>query len=217
MSDEVVQLNFSISIPPDKWLAKSSISYPGLQFNLLSMLPLSSNQGNTLLQVKGLNLDKFWDEFTKVHEGQNYSLIFQDDNSLLFNMVMADPWVLQTIFDAQLLLRFPIVIHNGKISIELIGSRIKIDQLLNTNQNWKEVEISIKQVKKYCPDTLLTPRQLEILTKSLLNGFFDIPRKKSLSHLAKDIGISPSALSENIRRINKKLAENYISCIDLPS
>ena len=30
------------------------------------MLPLSSNQGNTLLQIKGLNLDKFWDEFKKV-------------------------------------------------------------------------------------------------------------------------------------------------------
>ena len=217
MSDEVVQLNFSLSIPQDKWLAKTSITHPELQFNLLSMLPLSSNQGNTLLQIKGLNLDKFWDEFKKVHENQNYNLIFQDDNSLLFNMVIADPWVLKTIFDAQLHLRFPIVIHNGKISIELIGSRGKIDQLLNKNKNWKEVEISIKQVKKYCPDTLLTPRQLEILGKSLLNGFFDIPRKKSLSDLAKDIGISPSALSENIRRINKKLAEHYISCIDLPS
>ena len=63
MSEEVVQLNFSLSIPPDRWLSKFSISYPNLQFNLLSMLPLSTNKGNTLLQVKGLNLNKFWNEF----------------------------------------------------------------------------------------------------------------------------------------------------------
>jgi len=87
-------------------------------------------------------------------------------------------------------------------------------QLINNNENWKNVEISIQQIRKYCPDSLLTPRQLEILTQSLSNGFFDIPRKKSLSILAKEIGISPSALSENVRRINKKLAEHYISCLD---
>lgn len=217
MSEDIVQLSFSLSIPTDKWLSKYSILYPQLQFNLLSMLPLSANQGNTLLQIKGLNLDKFWDDFIKTHNKENYNLIFQDKNSILLNMLVNDPWVLQTIFDAQLFLRFPTLINNGKITIELIGSREKINQLLNNNDNWKKIDVAIKQVKKYCPDSLLSPRQLEILNQSLINGFFDIPRKKSLSDLAKEMKISPSALSENIRRINKKLAEQYISCIDSPN
>ena len=214
MSGEVVQLNFSLSIPPEKWLSKFSISYPDLQFNLLSMLPLSKNQGNTLLQVKGLNLEQFWDEFSKFYEKHNYNLIFNDDKTILLNFIVSDPWILQTIFNAQLFLRFPVLVQKGNITIELIGSRKKIDQLINNNENWKDVEISIQQIRKYCPDSLLTPRQLEILSQSLINGFFDIPRKKSLSLLAKEIGISPSALSENVRRINKKLAEHYISCLD---
>lgn len=214
MSGEVVQLNFSLSIPPEKWLSKFSISYPDLQFNLLSMLPLSANQGNTLLQVKGINLDQFWEEFSKIQNKLKYNLIFKDEKTILLNFIIGDPWILQTIFDAQLFLRFPVLIQDGRISIELIGSRTKIDLLINNNENWKNVEISIQQIRKYCPDSLLTPRQLEILTQSLSNGFFDIPRKKSLSLLAKEIGISPSALSENVRRINKKLAEHYISCLD---
>ena len=214
MSEEIVQLNFSLIIPPERWLAKFSLLYPQLQFSLLSMIPISENQGNLLFQIKGFNLVQFWEQFSKNQDKKNFTLIFQDKNSLLMNMVMGDPWVLQTIFDAQLLLRFPILIMNGKISLELVGSRNKIDQLFNSNNNWKEVEISIKQVRQYCPDSLLTPRQFEILNQSLIHGFFDIPRKKSLSVLAKEIGISPSALSENIRRINKKLAEHYISCTD---
>ncbi|MHA1718211.1 MAG: helix-turn-helix domain-containing protein [Promethearchaeota archaeon] len=216
MSDEVVLLNFSLSIPPEKWLAKFSMSYPHLQFIMLSMLPFSENQGNALLQIKGPNLTQFWDEFKKFNEKKRNEMIFRDKNSILLNILMSDPWVLQTILDAQLLLRFPIIIQNGKISIELIGSRNKIDQLFN-HKNWKKADIAIKQIKKYCPNSLLTPRQLEILNKALINGFFDIPRKKSLSIMAKEIGISPSALSENIRRINKKLAEHYISCLDLPN
>ena len=130
MSDDIVQLNFSLAIPPEKWLAKYSFAYPQLQFNLLSMLLLSTNQGNTLLQVKGVNLDQFWDEFSKSSVNEKCKVIFQDKNSILLNMIMKDPWVLQTIFEAQLLLQFPITIHNGKISIKLIGSREKINYLL---------------------------------------------------------------------------------------
>ena len=78
MSGEVVQINFSLSIPSDKWLSKFSISYPQLQFNLISMLPLSANQGNALLQVKGLNLDQFWDEFSLLQNKIKFNLIFQD-------------------------------------------------------------------------------------------------------------------------------------------
>jgi predicted DNA binding protein len=211
MSDEVVQLNFSLAIPSSRMLAKFSILYPNLQFNLLTMITISKNQGNVLLQVKGINIDQFWDELTRKMVKTNYNLISKDKNSILLNMLMKDPWVLQTIFDAQLLIRFPIVIQNGKVTLELVGSRAKIDNLFKKNENWKEAVFSIKQIRKYSPDSLLTPRQLEILNQSLINGFFEIPRKKSLSILAKEIGISPSALSENIRRINKKLAEHYIS------
>ena len=167
-----------------------------------------------MLQIKQVFIDLCGALFPNHPDKINYNLIFQDKNSILMNMKRGDPWVLQTIFDAQLLLQFPILVMNGKIFLQLVGSRKKIDELFSSNENWKEVDISIKQVKKYCPDSLLTPRQFEILNQSLINGFFDIPRKKSLSVLAEDIGISPSALSENIRRINKKLAEHYISCLD---
>ncbi|QEE17149.1 helix-turn-helix domain-containing protein [Promethearchaeum syntrophicum] len=217
MSEEIVQLNFSILVPPKKWLSKFSLLFPQLQFNLMSMVPISKNQGNLLLQIKGLKLNQFWEKFTKTSEKINYNLIFQDKNSILMNILMGDPWILQTIFDAQLLLQFPFLLMNGKIFLQLVGSRKKIDELFSSNAHWKEIDISIKKIRKYCPDSLLTPRQFEILNQSLNNGFFDIPRKKSLSVLAEEIGISPSALSENIRRINKKLAEHYISCIDLPN
>ena len=116
MSDEVVQLNFSLSIPSGRWLAKYSVIYPQLQFNLLTMVPISKSQGNTLLKVNGNNLDQFWEEFTKVRIKKNYTLIFKDKNIILLNMMMKDPWVLQTIFDAHLLIQFPILMQNGKMA-----------------------------------------------------------------------------------------------------
>jgi predicted DNA binding protein len=212
MEEDIVQLKFSFPIPTKKWLARFSMKFDDLQINLLSMLLLSKKQGSGLFQIQGGNkqhLDEFWQDFIEFSNSSKYTLIFRDERTILVNILSSDPWVLHTLMDAQFILLFPILIRNGSISIELIAPRNKIDLIFN-NPEWKKVNISIKQIGSYCPDSLLSLRQSDILRSALHNGFFDIPRKKSLSDLAEVLQISPSALSENIRRINKKLAQHFL-------
>ncbi|QEE17100.1 helix-turn-helix domain-containing protein [Promethearchaeum syntrophicum] len=213
MNDDTIQVKFTFPIPTDKWLANFSRSYPLLQFRLLSMLPISKNQGYCLLQIEGTNIKQFWENFVQFYEAKNYNLIFKDEKSIALNIVMEETWVLNMIVEAQAVLHFPIIIHDGIALFELIASRVKIEQMFN-NSNWKKLEISIKQIGQYCANTILTPRQSEILTKALANGFFEIPRRISLSDFAKDFGISATALSGNIRRITQKLGENYLNAFD---
>lgn len=177
------------------------------------MLPISKNQGYCLLQIEGTNIKQFWENFVQFYEAKNYNLIFKDEKSIALNIVMEETWVLNMIVEAQAVLHFPIIIHDGIALFELIASRVKIEQMFN-NSNWKKLEISIKQIGQYCANTILTPRQSEILTKALANGFFEIPRRISLSDFAKDFGISATALSGNIRRITQKLGENYLNAFD---
>ncbi|MCK5343373.1 MAG: helix-turn-helix domain-containing protein, partial [Candidatus Heimdallarchaeota archaeon] len=75
-------------------------------------------------------------------------------------------------------------------------------------------DISIKQIGKYSASPILSSRQSEILTKALSNGFFEIPRRISLSDFAINLGISATALSGNLRRIQKKLGENYLNSFE---
>ena len=213
MNDDTIQVKFTFPIPVNKWLAKFSRSYPLLQFRLLSLLPISKNQGYCLLQIEGTNLNQFWENFVLFYEANKFHLIFKDEKSIALNIVIEDTWVLNMIVEAQAVLHFPIIIHDGIALFELIAPRVKIEQMFN-DSNWKKLKISIKQTGRYCANTILTPRQSEILTKALANGFFEIPRRISLSDFAKDIGISPTALSGNFRRITQKLGENYLNAFD---
>ncbi len=213
MNDDTIQVKFTFPIPEKKWLAKFSRSYPLLQFRLLSMLPLSKNQGYCLLQIEGTNLDKFWEDFAPIYEEKKFNLIFKDEKSIALNIVIEDTWVLNLIMEAHAVLNFPITIHDGIVLLELIAPRTKIEQMFN-HSNWKQLDISIKQIGQYCATSVLSPRQSEILTKALANGFYETPRKISLSEFAKDFGISPTALSGNLRRISKKLGENYLNSFD---
>jgi hypothetical protein len=211
MTDEIVQLKFSFPIPPNLWLTEFTLKYPLLYFNVLSALLLSENRANCLIQVKGINIDNFWKEFTIQQNNDKFQLLYNDANSVLINILIGDPWILRHIMTSQLLVRFPLTIINGKVSIELIASRNKIEGLFN-NPKWKEINVSIKQIGQYCPDTLLSNKQSDILIHALKNGFFESPRKQTLSSLATELGLSPTALSENIRRITKKLGEQYLEC-----
>lgn len=213
MDGDIIQVKFTFPVPAKKWLAQFSRSYPLLQFKLLSLLPFSKDQGYCLLQIEGKNLNQFWEEFAPVCNVKKFQLIFKDENSITLKIVIEETWALNMIMEEKAVIHFPIIIHNGIALFELIAPRVKIEQIFNKS-NWKKLEISIKQISRYCSTSILSARQSEILTKALANGFFEIPRRISLSKFAKDIGISPTALSGNIRRITQKLGENYLNSFD---
>jgi predicted DNA binding protein len=60
----------------------------------------------------------------------------------------------------------------------------------------------------------LTEAQYETLVAAKRAGYYDVPRKVSLSELADDLGVSHQALSERLRRAHANLIERTISSPD---
>ncbi|AAK40773.1 bacterio-opsin activator [Saccharolobus solfataricus] len=91
------------------------------------------------------------------------------------------------------------LILNGYTELrELLNSLIDIT---------KEVRV-LKVVKAEKKDAI-TARQEQILRIALEAGFFDYPRRIGLKDLAKKLNISPSSLSEIIRRAEKNVITAY--------
>jgi hypothetical protein len=63
----------------------------------------------------------------------------------------------------------------------------------------------------------MTPRQQEILQRALAAGYFDVPRRISLTELAVRIGVATSTLSVTLAVIEKKIVESFpLSAIEAP-
>jgi predicted DNA binding protein len=60
-------------------------------------------------------------------------------------------------------------------------------------------------------NTVLTPRQEYILSLAFDLGYFDYPHRITLEELAEILDMSPSALSETLRRAIKRLIINYLT------
>ncbi len=209
MKEDFIQIKVQISVPKTKWLAILNEKYPELTFNIFSKYLIDDNTGITLFQVAGNSIKRFLDDIKSKIAQNAFQLLFEGDDRLLLNIKTNDPWILSALVKTELLIMYPIPVKNGMIQMDTVTSRKKFDLFL-TELEAQKVKYSIKSVGDFRPNPLLTKNQINILNLAVNLGYFKIPRKISLTNFAKRLEISPSALSETMRRINYKLAKNYL-------
>ncbi|WP_224447937.1 helix-turn-helix domain-containing protein [Haloprofundus salilacus] len=56
----------------------------------------------------------------------------------------------------------------------------------------------------------LTPPQRETLVAAFEMGYFTVPRKANITDLADELGVSPNAVSQRLRRANAALVQNAL-------
>jgi predicted DNA binding protein len=100
------------------------------------------------------------------------------------------------------------ILNDGIIWTLILNDYTELKQLLNSLLTvTKEFKV-LKVIKAEKRDTI-TARQEQILRIALEAGFFDYPRRIGLKELAKKLNMSPSNLSEIIRRAEKNLITAY--------
>ena len=83
--------------------------------------------------------------------------------------------------------------------------------LLLSRLSKEGIGYSVKDIGPVSPDYKLTTRQLGILKSAMEMGFYDFPRRISLTELAERIGIKPSTLSEILRAAEKNILGSFLS------
>jgi predicted DNA binding protein len=71
------------------------------------------------------------------------------------------------------------------------------------------IEASIGELSGVKGGDRLTSRQREILAKAISLGYFEFPRRFSLTELSKQVGIKPSTLSQVLRSAEEKVMKEY--------
>jgi predicted DNA binding protein len=210
MSQDIVQIKLSIEIPQDKWLATFNQKYPELNFQILSNFLIGPNSGITSFQIRGKSVKQFISDFKDSLSNTAFQILFKGEDIVILNVKEVDPWILNNLVKTELLVSYPVLVKEGKIRMEAITSRSKVDRFLAQLKK-KGIIAKIERIGYYYKSTLLTQRQNEIVNLAYQRGFFNIPRTVSLTKFANELNISKSALSETLRRIFKKLASNYIN------
>ncbi len=206
MATDIVQIKLEIKIPDSKWLSMINRKFFNLQISILSKYLIGENFGITLFEIRGRGLDVFIKELKGILIPDSFHILFEAEDLLILNVRTRDPWILAALVKNELLLRYPLTIKEGIIMIETITPRDKLDTFLNDLEKNK-IDFKIISIGHYQSSALISEKQRNILRTIYDEGYYEVPRKRSLTSLSRLFNISPSALSESIRRIHKRLVK----------
>ncbi|WP_266082598.1 helix-turn-helix domain-containing protein [Haladaptatus caseinilyticus] len=107
--------------------------------------------------------------------------------------------------------RFPIIIRDGWLSSELIGSQEQLSEY-TTELSAADIPYEILSLtQSYGASGLLTERQREFITEAVERGYYDSPRGCTLVELAERFGVSQSAASGVLHRGEGQIIKEFIS------
>ena len=201
---EVMTAKFAIQMPKKLWIAALSKKYPEITFEILSILPTEKMIGNALVKITGDNAEKILQEITVHPSSLELHLISDLEKSKIFNVKTNDPWLLISLIKSEVILKMPVLVKNGIASWEILAPHEKISKF-NDLLKEKNIKFQLKSIGKYKEEPQLTVRQTEVLDQAVKMGYYEIPRKITLTALAKKLNIAKSTLSGILRRIDKKL------------
>jgi len=193
-------IKLQVEIPKNIWISKLSKDFPEEIITLNYSNHLSKIKRQVFLStISKNNINNIYKKLKNIKQIKDLEL-FGNNIKLIFEVNF-----LQKIIHHKLTIIFPVTIHNGYGIIEIFANENHIEIFKKVFKKIKIIKISneINKIEN------LTLKQKEILETAHLSGFFQYPRKITLTDLAKHLKISKATLSESLRIAENKIITNY--------
>jgi hypothetical protein len=146
------------------------------------------------------------------HEGVRQALEGDDGGDTLPLLLILDrPSVCQASSDSAIIcLDCPLNAEVQPASWRFIVRRTTDLRQILSKLNRDGIATRIEDVSPLNQKATLTGRQKEIIATAVTKGYFEFPRKISLTNLSQLVGVKPSTLSEILRSAERRIMENAV-------
>ena len=207
----IVNWRLRATLPRRTEMADFSRAHPGLRLELLDRLEIERRL--VLFEVRLISdEERSWDdELRQLPSAKEVELLDVTRSVETYRVLVSDSTFIPLFRRLKLIRHFPIPIQDGVATWTVVGTVSRVQDLVATLESTRvtyEV-VSVRNTRLARDPSLLTPRQREILHRALFEGYFDVPRRVSLTELAPKVGVATSTLSVTLAVIEKKIVESH--------
>jgi predicted DNA binding protein len=126
-------------------------------------------------------------------------------------VVLERPSICRASSDAAIIcLECPFSSNGGRPLWRFVARRTSDLRQIMSNLSREGIQARIEDVSPLDQKATLTGRQKEIMATAMAKGYFDFPRKISLTGLSQLVGVKPSTLSEILRSAERRIMQNAV-------
>lgn len=191
-------------------LATVSTEFPRLDFRILARHTVDDHLLG-IVHVRttdGDSLVRHFDAAVGVHSSE---VIHADSDAVLLQYRIPIPDSYRAARASGNLSLFPILMRNGWLSVERSASHERlawyVDELRDAGLQYEILSV----MRSHDPVELLTDRQRQLLTEAVACGYYETPRRCTLTELAEMLDVNKSAAIGILRRAEGRIIEDALA------
>ena len=191
-------------------LAELSKTHPDSTFRILTSLSMDAGH-MTLVEVEGLDPEVVGEFLKNDSEVLKYDILHIDDQKAVFQFLQdSEPPAGHAGRESGNPPPYPLVLRDGWIHAE---STTTHDRLSEFRRQLEAVGVKyelLSVAQSHDPMELLTGRQREFVTEALERGYYDSPRRCSLTDLADALGVNKATASGILHRAEGAIIKEFM-------
>jgi len=200
--------SLTITVPDDIWIGTLSRKYDDAAFEILTAFP-KERGGVALAEITASDPGDLVAAMTAFESVKAVELLQETDETALLQFETSDPILLLPLKEAGTPFELPFTIHNGQVSWEITASQDRLSALADQLREFG-LACDVRSVTHEVETSrLLTDRQTEIVKTAVEAGYYDTPRKTTLTELAARLGLAKSTCSETLHRAEEKIVKQF--------
>lgn len=209
----MAQATLTITMPEQVWIQQLSTAHPEATFRVLAAVP-GSETGFALVRIAGPEVPAILEAMRDHAQITELTVAQWSENEATVHFETTAPLLLFSSQESGMPIELPVEINDGEATIEVTGSRDRLAELAEQLEHFG-LQYRIENVRERLHESqLLSERQLEVVAAAVEEGYYDTPRRCSLTELADHLGIAKSTCSETLHRAEEAIIKRFVE--DLP-
>jgi len=207
--DRLVIATLQIRLAQDHWLGRFSAAHPEVQIRALHWAAIDDATSVLDYWIAGLPGGTWTREIARNRDVSKVEALAETGEGGLYRVVQRMNPVVHLYRRLRLPLRFPMAVGAGVIAWEVMCKKSELDAILEFFRE-RKLTVAVSSVRRGLfgnQPPILTPRQRELLSEAIRSGYFAVPRRITLTDLAKRLGRSKSSISESLAHIERRILE----------
>ncbi|MFB6122252.1 MAG: helix-turn-helix domain-containing protein [Haloferacaceae archaeon] len=200
----------NVTLPEGTWIRAVSDRFPDATFRVLAALP-DEESGVGLVEIRSDDIRDVIETMDGLEGISAIDPLRAVEDEALLQFETTEPLLLLSIRDSRIPFEPPVTISDGAAAVEITASRERLSELgeqLRTFGMPFEVEYIRQSIDSR---DLLTERQRDLLRTAVDEGYYDTPRRCTLTELADAVGIAKSTASEQLHRAEETVIKEFVS------
>lgn len=200
-----------VPLPESAWISRFSRQFPEVRIEVLSRLDVDRGRSLTEIEVHASTSESWADEIRALPRVSSVEELEGSPGRVHLRVVHRTSQFISIFRDLRLMRRFPFTIRGGDAFWVIVAPESKHRALLARLRAEAPAAVieSVRHPEVGGTGGPLTARQADLLRRAVAAGYFEVPRKVTLTTLAKNLGMAASSLSEALAIVEKKLVERW--------